>query len=57
MKKIVLGGGCFWGMEAYFKRYDGVLKTEVGYANGHTILLRKMVVVGKVFVYGGGRFI
>lgn len=37
MKKIVLGGGCFWGMEAYFKRFEGVLKTEVGYANGHTI--------------------
>jgi len=37
MKKIVLGGGCFWGMEAYFKRFDGVIKTEVGYANGHTI--------------------
>lgn len=37
MKKIVLGGGCFWGMEAYFKRFDGVLKTEVGYANGHTV--------------------
>ncbi len=37
MKKIVLGGGCFWGMEAYFKRFDGVLATEVGYANGHTV--------------------
>lgn len=37
MKKIVLGGGCFWGMEAYFKRFKGVLKTEVGYANGHTL--------------------
>ncbi|MDH8677994.1 peptide-methionine (S)-S-oxide reductase MsrA [Fusibacter bizertensis] len=37
MKKIVLGGGCFWGMEAYFKRFDGVIKTEVGYANGHTV--------------------
>lgn len=37
MKKIVLGGGCFWGMEAYFKRFEGVLKTEVGYANGHTL--------------------
>ena len=37
MKKIVLGGGCFWGMEAYFKRFEGILKTEVGYANGHTI--------------------
>ena len=37
MKKIMLGGGCFWGMEAYFKRLKGVLKTEVGYANGQTL--------------------
>ena len=37
MKRIVLGGGCFWGMEAYFKRFDGVVKTEVGYANGHSV--------------------
>jgi len=36
MKKIVLAGGCFWGMEAYFKRLKGVAKTEVGYANGQT---------------------
>ena len=34
MKKIVLAGGCFWGMEAYFKRLKGVIGTEVGYANG-----------------------
>lgn len=37
MKKIVLAGGCFWGMEAYFKRFDGIIKTEVGYANGDTL--------------------
>lgn len=37
MKKIVLAGGCFWGMEAYFSRLDGVVKTEVGYANGETL--------------------
>jgi len=37
MNKIVLGGGCFWGMEAYFKRLNGILKTEVGYANGQTL--------------------
>lgn len=36
MKQIVLAGGCFWGMEAYFKRFDGVIETEVGYANGET---------------------
>lgn len=37
MKKIVLGGGCFWGMEAYFKRLNGIARTEVGYANGQTL--------------------
>ncbi|MBE0450300.1 MAG: peptide-methionine (S)-S-oxide reductase MsrA [Clostridia bacterium] len=37
MKKIVLAGGCFWGMEAYFSRMEGVVKTEVGYANGETL--------------------
>ncbi len=35
-KTIVLGGGCFWGVEAYYRRMDGVLDTEVAYANGHT---------------------
>lgn len=34
MKKIVLGGGCFWGVEAYFKRVLGVTHTRVGYAQG-----------------------
>ena len=32
--EIYLAGGCFWGMEGYFKRVRGVLKTCVGYANG-----------------------
>lgn len=36
MKKIIyLAGGCFWGVEAYFKLIKGVLDTEVGYANGN----------------------
>ena len=30
-------GGCFWGVEEYFSRITGVVKTEVGYANGKTI--------------------
>lgn len=34
MKSIVLGGGCFWGVEAYYKRVKGVLGTRVGYAQG-----------------------
>ncbi|MEI8361225.1 MAG: bifunctional methionine sulfoxide reductase B/A protein [bacterium] len=33
-KKIVLGGGCFWGMEELFRTQSGVLNTRVGYAGG-----------------------
>ena len=34
MQTIYLAGGCFWGMQKYFDQFDGVLATEVGYANG-----------------------
>lgn len=37
LSSIFLAGGCFWGAEAYLSRIRGVIKTEVGYANGHTI--------------------
>ena len=33
MKTIYLAGGCFWGMQKYFDQFDGILCTEVGYAN------------------------
>lgn len=36
MKKIILAGGCFWGVEEFLSRIDGVVNTEVGYANGRT---------------------
>ena len=35
-KDIFLAGGCFWGTEHYFKQVEGVVETEVGFANGHT---------------------
>ena len=34
MKTIYFAGGCFWGVEKYFSLVKGVIKTEVGYANG-----------------------
>lgn len=35
MKEIYLAGGCFWGVEEYMSRIEGVVDTEVGYANGN----------------------
>ena len=34
MSTIYLAGGCFWGMQQFFDQFDGVVSTEVGYANG-----------------------
>ena len=34
MKEIYLAGGCFWGLEEYFSRINGVIDVVSGYANG-----------------------
>ncbi len=34
MKTIYLAGGCFWGVQRFLDQFPGVIKTEVGYANG-----------------------
>ena len=35
MKTIWFAGGCFWGTEHYLSQFEGVLRTQAGYANGH----------------------
>ena len=34
IRDIYLAGGCFWGIEAYMARIDGVVDAVSGYANG-----------------------
>ncbi len=34
LDKIIFGAGCFWGVEAYFKKVTGVYETRVGYSGG-----------------------
>ncbi len=33
-KKIVLAGGCFWGLEDLIRKQTGVIDTKVGYTGG-----------------------
>ncbi len=37
IKDIYFAAGCFWGAQKYFKLLDGVIGTDVGYANGDTL--------------------
>jgi len=33
-EEAIVAGGCFWGVEYYLGKLDGVLRTEVGYTGG-----------------------
>jgi peptide methionine sulfoxide reductase msrA/msrB len=35
-EKAYFAGGCFWGIEHYLQKVEGVLSAKVGYMGGHT---------------------
>ena len=34
ISKALLGAGCFWGIEEYFRKIKGIQNTRVGYSGG-----------------------
>ena len=36
MTKALIGAGCFWGIEEYYRKITGIIETKVGYSGGKT---------------------
>lgn len=36
METATLGGGCYWCLDAFYRRIQGVTQVETGYSGGHT---------------------
>lgn len=37
LQTLTLGGGCFWCLDAVYRRVRGVVAVESGYCNGHVL--------------------
>lgn len=47
MKELMFFDRCFWCLEDFFANMEGVLATEVGYANGDPAIIPEYYEVGK----------